>query len=131
MKGEPAVILFDGECSLCNRAVDFVLRHDRAGRFRFAALQSPAAARLCGGELPAGDTLHLLDRDGRHERSTAVLRIAAGLGWPWSLLRVFRILPRGLRDRVYDSVARRRRRWFGSRSTCRVPSSCERDRFLD
>mgnify|MGYP001824134407 FL=1 len=131
MTGEPAVILFDGECNLCSAAVDFVLRHDRKGRFRFAALQSPAAVRLCGGEPPAGDTLLLVDPDGCHDRSTAILRIAAGLGRPWSALGWLRVVPRLWRDRVYDLVARRRVRWFGRRRACRMPSAAERERFLD
>lgn len=131
MTDEPVVILFDGECNLCNRAVDFVLRRDRAGRYRFAALQSPAAARMRAGVLPNGDTLHLIDAAGHHVRSTAVLRIAAGLGRPWSWLRVLEIVPRRLRDAVYDFIARRRVRWFGRRSSCRLPSPSERARFLD
>jgi len=131
MTGEPAVILFDGECNLCNAAVDLVLRHDRRGRFRFAALRSRAAARLCGESPPSGDTLLLFDAEGRHDRSTAVLRIARGLGPPWSILSVFGIVPRRVRDGLYDFVARRRRRWFGRRATCRVPSASERRRFLD
>ena len=131
MSGEPAVILFDGECNLCNEAVDFVLRRDRAGRFRFAPLQSAAAARLCGGEPPAADTLLLVDQDGCHGRSTAILRIAAGLGRPWSALRALGIVPRPWRDRVYDFVARRRVNWFGRRDACRRPSASARERFLD
>jgi predicted DCC family thiol-disulfide oxidoreductase YuxK len=108
-----AQVLYDGECNLCTGAVGFIREHDRAGRFRFVPLAAAEAQEL----LPDGDcgcdTLHLLDADGHHVRSTAVLRIAAGLSFPWSLFRFLRFVPRRLRDACYDFVARRRRRWFG------------------
>ena len=130
MSDEVAIILFDGECNLCNGAVDFILRHDGGGRFRFAPLQSQEAVRACGGASPPGDTLVLIDGAGRHERSTAVLRIAAGLDRPWSWLRFWGVVPRAVRDRLYDALAKRRLRWFGRRESCRVPSAAERERFL-
>ncbi len=122
MLREGQFVLYDGECQLCNGAVAFIQRHDRKGRFRCMPLDSPEADRLLtagnsagntAGDSAgntAGNTLHLLDPTGHHERSTAVLRIAAGLGPPWSLFRVLRIVPRRLRDAVYDYVARHRKR---------------------
>lgn len=130
MRDGRAVILFDGECNLCDGAVRFVLPRDRDHRFLFAPLGSPAAARLLDGRAPRGDTLLLLDADGLHDRSVAALRIAAGLGRPWSWLGVLRLMPRVWRDRLYDAVAARRTRWFGRREACRPPRPDERDRFL-
>ena len=98
-----ATVLYDGECNLCRGAVSFIGERDRADRFRFVPLE----------EAEACDTMYLLDEEGRHDRSTAALRVAADLPWPWSLLRFFRFVPRPLRDACYDFVARNRRRWFG------------------
>jgi len=127
-------VLFDGECNLCNGAVDFLLCRDPRGRLRFAALQSPAAARLLAGArapTPLPDSLVLVADGAVHVRSGAALRIVARLRWPWPLLFVFWLVPRPLRDLAYDFVARRRTRWFGRRSSCRVPTPEERGRFLE
>jgi len=72
----------------------------------------------------------LIDDDGVHTKSDAALRIAARLGWPWSWLPVLRLVPRGLRDAVYDLIARHRYRWFGQADACRLPGPGDRDRFL-
>ncbi|MGE3174744.1 MAG: thiol-disulfide oxidoreductase DCC family protein [Planctomycetota bacterium] len=129
-----AVVLFDGDCTLCNGAVQFVLRRDPRGRFRFAALQSGAARALLAGRVagdPLPDSMVLVQGDAIHLRSGAALRIARGLGLPWSLAAVFLLVPRPLRDLVYDFVARRRHRWFGRPASCLVPTPELRARFLD
>jgi predicted DCC family thiol-disulfide oxidoreductase YuxK len=129
------VILFDGVCNLCNGAVQFVIRRDPHGRFRFAALQSDAAKRLLAeawpGPGPVPDSIVYIENGVAHVRSSAALRIARDLGFPWCLARIFTIIPRGLRDAVYDSVARRRFAWFGARDACMVPTPELRARFLD
>ncbi len=128
-----AVVLFDGVCNLCNGAVQFVIPRDAPGYFRFAALQSDAAAKLLGEGRPTAAGLHsvLLFEDGRlYEKSTAALRIARRLSWPWPLLYGLIAVPRALRDLVYDAIARRRYRWFGTRERCLVPAPGVRDRFL-
>ena len=114
-------VLYDGECNLCNGAVDFIRRHDASGRFRFVPLAANEAKDLLKAREGACDTLHLLDESGHHDRSAAVLRIAADLSFPWSLLRFLRFVPRSLRDAGYNFVARHRRRWFG-RTTDRTLS---------
>jgi predicted DCC family thiol-disulfide oxidoreductase YuxK len=116
------VILFDGECALCNWWVDFVLRVDRNRRFRFRTLQPE--------DLPDADSVALQTGDEVYFRSEAVLRILTGLGFPYSLAAALRIFPRGLRDLVYNWVARNRYRWFGRRDTCRIPTPEERSRFV-
>lgn len=128
---ERAVILFDGVCNLCNAWVDFVVRHDEEGRFRFAPLQSDVARDLLKGapaDLP--DSIVLVEGHSVWTRSTAALRVARALGLPWSLAWAFIVVPPALRDAVYDWVARNRYRWFGKRETCRVPTPEERARFL-
>ena len=132
---EHLVILFDGVCNLCNSFVNFVLDRDPQSRFQFAALQSPAAARLLT-ELgrpvpkPEPDTIVLVQNGTVYERSTAALRVARRLSGAWKLLYVFIIVPRPLRDIVYRFVARNRYRWFGRKDVCRVPTPELRARFL-
>ena len=126
----PAVIFYDGVCGLCDRTVRFVLRHDHAGRFRFATLQSDyAAAALARHGRDAADldsVCLLLDPDGPGERllakSDAVLAILDGLGGVWRLAAAARWLPRAWRDAAYDALANRRYRWFGRFDQCPIPS---------
>jgi len=131
------IILFDGVCNLCNSAVLWVIARDRRAVFRFASLQS-AAGRLAieerigaaaAARLP--DSVVLLDERGLHTRSTAALRIARHLGFPWSIATIWFVLPRFLRDPVYDFVSKRRYRWFGKKDACMVPTPALRTRFLD
>ena len=129
-----SVILFDGVCNLCNGAVQFVIKRDRSARFRFAALQSAAAAPLlaaAGSRQPLPDSIVLVE-DGRvWTRSTAALRIARGLTFPWSAAYALIAVPRPLRDWVYDLVAKNRYGWFGRRDSCMVPTPALRARFLE
>jgi hypothetical protein len=115
-----AIVVFDGECALCNGWVDFLLRFDRRDVFRFTALQPGADA----------SSILLIEGERVLRRSSAVLRILALLGFPFSLAGVFRAVPAAWRDALYDVVARNRIRWFGRRETCRVPSPAERAKFL-
>lgn len=126
-------MLFDGVCNLCNGAVQFVVKRDPRGRFRFAALQSKRAAAVlaaAGVETPLPDSMVLVQDGVVSVRSTAALRIAKQLRAPWPLLSVFLLVPRPLRDLVYSFVAARRYRWFGRRESCMVPTPELRARFL-
>jgi predicted DCC family thiol-disulfide oxidoreductase YuxK len=127
------VVLFDGVCNLCNGSVRFVIERDPHKHFQFAPLQSETATTLIGGTadpLAMPDSIVLVD-DGRlYVRSTAALRIARRLRFPWPLLWVFMAVPRPLRDWVYDVIARHRYGWFGKRDACMVPTKEIRDRFL-
>lgn len=135
------VIFFDGVCALCNGFVDFVLARDRGAVFRFAPLQGETAAGVLRGGAPAasgedaeaGDWMNsmvLRDKDGLHRRSEAALRILMGLGGPWRLLGIFRLVPLPWRDGAYNLLARNRYRWFGKHDICRMPAPTERERFL-
>lgn len=108
------LVLYDGECGLCDRSVRFIYARDPEGAFRFAPLQSPLGQRkLREHALPTDrlDTMVLLDEDGAWTRSTAALRIARRLRGPVRALGAFLALPRWARDWAYDAVARRRHRW--------------------
>ena len=124
------VIFFDGVCNLCNAVVRWIAKRDSSGRFRFASLQSEAA-RLVLGEAGRPDSMALVDREGVHFQSEAALRIARGLGPPWSVLGWLVVVPRPVRDAVYDFVARHRYRWFGRQESCPLPAPELVDRFLD
>jgi predicted DCC family thiol-disulfide oxidoreductase YuxK len=139
MRGNAAaLLLFDGRCGLCDRLVRFVLRRDRRDRFVFAPLQSRLAAEVLarhGRDARALDTFCLvLDRGGPSERvlvrSRAALAVARLLGAPWRALCVLGVLPTSWLDALYDFVARRRRRWFGTVDGCHVPSPRDRAKFL-
>jgi predicted DCC family thiol-disulfide oxidoreductase YuxK len=127
------VVLFDGTCGLCDRAVDFLIRHDHRRRLRFAALQSEVGARLAAeaGIRRDEDTLILVEDGRSYIRSAAVLRAAGHLGAPWRFAAWLRVVPRAARDAAYRLVARNRHRWFGRRATCRVPTAADRERFLE
>lgn len=128
------VLLFDGVCNLCNGAVQFIIRRDRQSTFRFAALQSDAAKSLlqsAGADVGGLPDSMVLIEDGRlYTRSSAALRIARHLQFPWPLVRVFWIVPRPLRNWMYDFVARHRYRWFGRRDQCMLPTPELQARFL-
>ena len=135
--GAGPVVLFDGVCNLCNGAVLFVIDRDPAARFRFAALQSDEARRLLAPHGPdvtrrAAElsSIMILEEGRVYDRSTAALRIARRLSGLWPLLYAAIVIPRPLRDAVYDFVARRRYGWFGREEACRLPTPELRARFL-
>lgn len=129
-----AVIVFDGVCALCNGWVDFLLKHDRRQRYRFAAMQTPAGQALLQRHgLDADDPMSflLLDENGARTDSDAIVAVLTGLGGAWRAAAVFRLLPRALRDTAYRWLARNRYRWFGKKDACYLPSAGQRHRFLD
>jgi predicted DCC family thiol-disulfide oxidoreductase YuxK len=127
------VIVFDGACNLCSRAVRWVMSRDARARFRLAALQSDAGARLAqqfGLDRERIESVWLIMAGRAYFKSDALLAIVSRLDPPWPLLASLRLVPRPLRDHLYDFVARNRYRWFGKRNGCMVPSAEERKRFL-
>ena len=128
------MILFDGVCNLCNGFVNFVIARDPAGRFQFGPLQSPAARRLLesiDSREPWADSLVFVENGRIWTRSAAALRVARGLAFPWPLAYVFVVVPRPLRDWIYNRFARNRYRWFGKRAVCMMPAPALRARFID
>jgi predicted DCC family thiol-disulfide oxidoreductase YuxK len=132
------VLLYDGLCGFCDRAVQFVLARDPDGSMKFATLQGEFASRILRQypELQHIDSLVLVDTtdDGLRPpvmvRTAAVLAVARYLGWPWRGALMLQLVPRVLRDWGYDQFARHRHRWFGRHDTCPMPSPERRKRFL-
>jgi predicted DCC family thiol-disulfide oxidoreductase YuxK len=131
------LVLYDGMCGFCDASVQWILRHDPAGRFRFAPLQGETAAdvRRRHPDVPENiETLVFVEGSGAGERvwlrSHAVFRIAGLLGWPWRIAGVFVVFPRFLTDLAYRAFARIRYYVWGRRDACRIPKPEERARFL-
>jgi predicted DCC family thiol-disulfide oxidoreductase YuxK len=138
LTGGAPLLLYDGACGFCAESVRLVLRHERRHTLRFAALQSPVGetVRARHPEIAGIDSMIWVEpaADGRAERvyvrSDAALRIAGYLGGAWSALAPARLLPRFVRDRTYDFIARHRHRISGSLDACLVPPPATRERFL-
>ena len=129
-----SILLFDGHCSLCNGAVDFVLKRDTRNKLLLASIQGPAGqAFLKKYQLPSSylDTLVVVEQGKVYLGSTAALRVARLLGGGWPLFYGLIILPKGIRDRVYQWISEHRYQWFGRRDTCRMPTASERTHFLN
>ncbi|MEZ5291802.1 MAG: DCC1-like thiol-disulfide oxidoreductase family protein [Vicinamibacterales bacterium] len=124
-------ILFDGGCALCHGAVRWVIARDPAGVFRFAPLDSAVARRLVSTAGPLPDSLVLVDADGAHVESEAVLGILRRLPGPWRVAAIGAVVPRPVRNAAYRWVARRRGRWFGRRDACLAPTPDVAARLLD
>ncbi|HET9039813.1 MAG TPA: DCC1-like thiol-disulfide oxidoreductase family protein [Gemmatimonadales bacterium] len=137
--GSHPVLLYDGTCGFCAESVQLVLRHDRRQTLRFAALQGAfgAAARARHPELGHVDSVVWLEpasASGPERvlvRSDAALRVATYLGGWFTLARVGRLVPRAVRDRAYDLIARHRHRLLAAGPSCLVPPAEVRARFLD
>jgi len=127
------VVVFDGVCNLCAHSVRFILAHEQHPALAFAPVQSIAGARLmreAGLDPEDARTFLLVSEGNAYVKSDAALRVARFLRMPWRLIAMLRVVPRPLRDLVYDIVARNRYRWFGRSDTCIVPSEAIRARFV-
>ena len=129
-----AIVLFDGVCNFCNRSVRFIINRDPGAHFRFAPLQSDLARQLLAQHnLPTNalDSMVLIEAEKVFTRSTASLRIARRLRFPWPLVCYLLIwIPRPLRDAAYNFIARHRYRFFGRTDTCPLPPPSAAQRFL-
>lgn len=140
MAGANPIILYDGVCGLCNRLVQFLLKHDNEGRLRFASLQSDFADKVLsrhGIDAKDLDTVQVVENYDQPDervlqRSDAILRAVRELGGFWSASSsIAQVVPRGLRDLVYRFIATNRYRVFGKYDTCMLPDPNQRSRFLD
>lgn len=128
------LILFDGVCNLCNGSVQFVIRHDKNGLFRFASLQSESGQQLLQKhQLPIANfsSFVLIDNGKVYTRSTAALKVARKLSGPIKMLYGFIIVPTFIRDAIYNFIARNRYKWFGKKESCMIPTPELKNRFLN
>lgn len=132
---EHPILFFDGLCNLCNQFVQTVIKRDKKARFRFASLQSDTGLEMLRhirrekGYIP--DSLVLLYKGQVYIKSSAAIKTASLLKGGLSLLTIGYILPRPIRDVIYDMVAKYRYKWFGKRNECMIPTPELRARFLD
>jgi len=127
------IIFFDGLCNLCNGAVQFVIKRDTKNLFQFASLQSEYATEALAKfnlEPQHGDSIVLLENDKVYQRSTAALRVARRLKGLWPMLYAFIIVPRFIRDAIYNYIAKNRYKWFGKKESCWVPTPELKEKFL-
>ena len=127
------VIIFDGYCALCSGWAQFVLHHDHEAKYRLLPAQSALGHALYVhyGLDPQEYETNILIADGvAWFKSEGTIRMLEGLGFPWSLATIFRIMPMRLRDALYSSIARRRLRLFGKRQTLYCPEKRYEERFL-
>lgn len=130
---DQAVILFDGVCNLCHASVQFVIKHDKKKSFVFAALQSDVASELLlhfPKEIIQKDSIILLQNKKIYTESTAALRIANEFTGFWTIIQVFWIFPKFIRDYLYRFIAKNRYSWFGKKEVCMIPNNAIQDRFL-
>ncbi|MCK5637664.1 MAG: DUF393 domain-containing protein [Flavobacteriaceae bacterium] len=134
LSNKKPIILFDGVCNLCNGSVQFILKHDCKKQFLFASLQSDAAAKLLlqlnnkNNELKS---LILIEGNKIYKKSDAVLKIARRLDPFWNVFYVFKIIPKALRDMVYNIVAKNRYKWFGKKDKCQFEIVEYKNRFIN
>lgn len=128
------IVLFDGVCNLCNGAVQFIIKRDTKKKFRFGSLQGAAGqAYLRRFNLPVAEltSFVLVENDKAYTRSTGALRTLKHLGSGWQLFYVFMIVPRFIRDAVYNWIATNRYKWFGRKEACPIPTPEQRAQFLE
>ena len=129
---KPALLLFDGICALCNKSVQFILRHEKDTSIKFAALESDAVKILLnGGDFPNNvNSVILLTHDQHFVRSDVLVVVARYLKFPWSLLTAISFIPKPIRDGIYDRIARIRYRVWGKYDSCPLPDDNQLDRFI-
>jgi predicted DCC family thiol-disulfide oxidoreductase YuxK len=134
MNSPHPIVLFDGVCNLCNRSVQFIIKKDKKKQFLFASLQGKTGGGFLKKiDLPANvfNSFILIEGENIYTKSAAALRIAKQLGGGWKLLYGLMIIPRFIRDAVYNLIAKNRYKWFGKRDECMIPTPELQERFLD
>jgi predicted DCC family thiol-disulfide oxidoreductase YuxK len=134
MTAEKKIVLFDGVCNLCSSAVQFIIKRDKKNQFLFVSLQSSSASELLKKYNYAESNFNsfiLIDNNKIYTHSSAVLRVVKYLSSIWSVLYLFIIVPKFIRDGIYNFIAKRRYKWFGKKEECWIPSPELKEKFLD
>ncbi|MEM1259809.1 MAG: thiol-disulfide oxidoreductase DCC family protein [Bacteroidota bacterium] len=134
MEDGKKIILFDGVCNLCNGVIQFIIKRDKRDIFRYAALQSELGEQLTkerGIDTSKVDSFVLIEPGTAYFiKSDAALEIAGDLKGLWPVFKIFKWVPTGIRNVVYDFVARNRYRWFGRKDQCMIPTPELQAKFL-
>nr|WP_262482011.1 DUF393 domain-containing protein [Aquimarina agarivorans] len=129
------MILFDGICNLCSSAIQFMIKHDKKRKFRYASLQSEIGQQLLNErniDPKVIDSIILIEPNKAYYfKSTAALEIAKHLSGIYPLLSVFLFFPAKMRDPIYDFIAKNRYKWFGKKESCMIPDKEIKSLFLD
>ncbi|MEO6722773.1 MAG: thiol-disulfide oxidoreductase DCC family protein [Ferruginibacter sp.] len=132
MKDQP-IILFDGVCNLCNGAVNFVIKKDKKSRLKLGAIQSEQGQDLLknyGLSTSEMNTFIFIENEKAYTRSIAALKVSKYLGGLWPMFYGFIIVPKFIRDGIYNWIAKNRYNWFGRKDQCMMPTPEVRQRFL-
>jgi predicted DCC family thiol-disulfide oxidoreductase YuxK len=127
------LVLFDGICNLCDHTVRFIIKRDRNEVFRFIPLQSALGKALLdqfGFPPDYRDSFVLIDHGRPYIKSTAFIRISKKLQMPWPLFSLTAMIPRILRDYIYNKIGKNRYSWFGQHDYCEVQPAAMSQRFL-
>jgi predicted DCC family thiol-disulfide oxidoreductase YuxK len=127
------IILFDGICNLCSSSVRFIIQRDPSREFKFASLQSEAGKQYIEqyNIHETIDSIVFIKGGNVYLESTAALKIASRLKWPWRIFGILLGVPKPVRDRLYKWIAKNRYKWFGRDESCMLPSKENRDRFIE
>ena len=129
-----SIILYDGVCNLCDHTVKFILKRDKKGVFNFAPLQSSFAkeelSKLGYHLLTDLSSVVLVSGGKVFSKSSAFLEIIKKLPLPWPLFFPAIIIPKVVRDLIYDWISKNRYRWFGKSDTCLLPKPEWKSRFV-
>ena len=132
MKKAESIVFFDGVCNLCNGAVQFILKRDKKELFKFSALQSNFANKtLPSEEVNSLSSIILMHQGKILRESDAVIAISEELGYPWKLLKIALIIPKFIRDKVYQLIANNRYKLFGKKDQCMIPTPELINRFIE
>ncbi len=125
------IIYFDGVCGLCNGFVDFILKIDRKKIFKFSPLQGAYASAQLPKYLTEDLSSVVVSINGRvYTKAEAVTKILIEIGGLWSSIKIVSLFPLFLQNNAYDFIARHRYRIFGKKSSCRIPTDEEKERFV-
>lgn len=127
------IVLFDGYCNLCSNSVQFIVKHDPKAKFKFCSLQSDSAKKLIiqyAIPFQNVESIVLLIDNKFYLKSDAALYIAKQLKFPISILSIFILIPKFIRDAMYNWIAKNRYRWFGKKTECMIPDNSLSERFI-
>ncbi|AFL82179.1 hypothetical protein Aeqsu_2728 [Aequorivita sublithincola DSM 14238] len=127
------IVLFDGVCNLCNGAINYIIKRDKNNVFKFAALQSEIGKELITKfniDTSKIDSIILIDGEKHYIKSSAALHISKALSGAYPLLFGLMIVPKFIRNAVYDYIARNRYKWFGKKESCMIPTAELKSKFL-